>query len=353
MNRLIRILVALCCLISSGLAVMSCNKQKKYKWVASVTSPNMYPIMVDKSILIYENGYTYLESGDYLAGHWGRSGSKNYTDTGKKPIPYRLVLCWLSWAESKFYKGVFDLPTEKMEDYFKEGYINNEGKWETYHIILVGMAPEGVVVVWLQGRSACVEIGRFQGYETNEISVQDIAPGANGLWGEYPSIEEYTDIILEPEVKEYISHNGLSNRVWDKYREHFSFKSTIKFNFNNNVVKKMRQEFYNGESKCLTPEEINSPSYSMQARIKRIVFDWLDGERKYKANITFDEKEIFSAYEQIYKNDPTRNGEIVCQVNNSNDSIQVFFRGEDMEDANPGIRLDKSEIAIYKRNKED
>lgn len=340
----ILILLYLCL---SGFAIISCDNMKKYKWVASVTSPNMYPIMVDKSILIYQNGYTYLESGDYLAGQWGRSGSKNYTDTGEKPIPYRLVLCWLSWAESKFYKGVFDLPTEKMEEYFKEGYINDEGKWETYHIIVVGMAPEGMVVVWLQGRNACVEIGRFQGYETNEISVQDIAPGANGLWGEYPSIEEYSDLILEPEVKEYIIHNGLSNHIWDKYRERFSFKSTIESDSNNIVVKKIHQQFYNGESKLLTPEEINTPSYSMQARIKRIVFDWFDGEENYKANITFNEKEIFNAYDEIYKNDTTNNGELVIKLNSPED-IHITFKNKDDFDFNE-IMLHNSEILIYRR----
>lgn len=88
----------------------------------------------------------------------------------------------------------------------------------------------------------------------------------------------------------------------------------------------------------------------MQARIKQIVFDWIDGEQIFRSNITFDEKEIFSAYEQIYKGDPARKGEIVCRVNRSNDSIQVFFRGENRGDTDSEIRLDKCTIAIYNCN---
>lgn len=351
MNRLIRILVSLCCLISSGLAVVSCNKQKKFEWLASVTSPEMYPIMVHQSVLIYKDGYTYLDSGDYLAGRWGGSGSKNYTDTSAKPVPYRLVITWLSWAESKFYKGVFDLPTEKIEDYFKKGYINYEGQWETYSIILVGMAPEGVVVVWLLGNSACVEIDRFQAETTEEYSVRDIAPGANGLWGEYPSIEQFAKEMLEPEVKEYVKQNGLGEHLWDKYRERFSFRVKWEYESDKGKTNKVCHDFYNGESGWLLDSaEINNPTYAMQARIKQIVFDWIDGEQIFRSNITFDEKEIFSAYEQIYKGDPARKGGIVCRVNRSNDSIQVFFRGENRGDTDSEIRLDKCTIAIYNCN---
>ena len=347
-------MVSLCCLISSGLAVVSCNKQKKYEWTASVTSPEMYPIMVHQSALIYKDGYTYLDSGDYLAGGWGNSGSKNHTDTGAKPAPYRLVITWLSWAESKFYKGVFDLPTEKIENYFKEGYINYKGEWETYNIVLVGMAPEGVVVVWLFGSSACVEIERFQAETTNEYSVRDIAPGANGLWGEYPSMEQFAGEMLEPEVKEYVKQNGLGDHLWDRYRERFLFRVKLEYESDKGKTNKVCHEFYNGESGWLLDStEINNPTYSMQARAKRIVFDWIDGKQIFRSNITFDEKEIFSAYEQIYKGDPTRKGEIVCRVNSSNDSIQVFLRGENINDTDSEIRLDKSEIAIYEIDKED
>ena len=346
----------MCCLISSGVAVVSCSNKKKYEWKAAVTSPAMYPIRIYNSILIHKKGYTYLDSGSFTTDEWGVTGRMNDTDGGAKPAPYHLVVIWLSWTESKFYKGSFDLPKEKIEQYFKEGYLNYWGKWETYNTILVGMAPEGVVVVWLVGGGAQVEIARFQAEETNEVSVKDIAPGANGIIGEYPSLKEYTEkrLASKTEIREYINQHGLSNHVWDKYRELYSYRIAIEYESEKGKTNKLCQRLYNGEFKWFTPAEIATPTYSMQARAKEIAFDWFDGKQIYRAYIAFDEKEIFSVYEQMYPNSPEEKGEIVIKINSTNDGIRLFFRGSNVNgtDFNE-IMLYNTDVEIEKIDKED
>lgn len=352
MSRFIKILVSMCCLISSGVAVVLCSNKKKYEWTASVTAPDMYPIQVHRSIFIYDDGYTYLDSGDYLKSGWGKSGRKNYTDTKSKPIPYRLVINWLSWNESKFYKGVFELPKEKMERLFQEGYLNRRGERENYDIILVGMAPEGVVVVWLLGNDACIEIERFQAEVTDEFSTRDIAPGSNGLGGEYPSLKQFAEDIMQPEIKEYIENYGLSNHIWDRYRTKFLYRTLVQYESDSGKTNRLRQELYNGERRWLTPAEMDNPSYLLQARAKEIIFDWFDGEDIYRGFVTFDEREIPDIYEQIYKDTPEGKGEIVIKVNRANDDIDVFFRsGKGDGTGFKEIMIHNAKIEIYKQDR--
>ncbi len=47
---------------------------------------------------------------------------------------------------------------------FREGYYNKRKK-ETYDRFVVGMAPGGMVVIWLRGQNQ-VELGRLQARET-------------------------------------------------------------------------------------------------------------------------------------------------------------------------------------------
>ena len=83
-------------------------------------------------------------------------------------IPTGFRITYFSYMENKFYKGDFLLPADKIRSLFKEGMIGYRSKrYSTYDAMIVGMAPGGVLVVWMQGIDKQVEIGRYQAIETD------------------------------------------------------------------------------------------------------------------------------------------------------------------------------------------
>lgn len=74
-------------------------------------------------------------------------------------------------CRKKFWILETELPAEKMLDLFRKGYFYKNLKKggiiepETYDEIVIGVAPGGVVVVWLAGLERR-EIGRYQAKET-------------------------------------------------------------------------------------------------------------------------------------------------------------------------------------------
>ena len=79
---------------------------------------------------------------------------------------------WVSYAEDCMYEIDTEIDYDKMLKLFNEGYYipsmndNPEPRKENYKEIIVGMAPGGVVVIWLQGLRRQIEIGRYQEKKT-------------------------------------------------------------------------------------------------------------------------------------------------------------------------------------------
>ncbi|MCD8177523.1 MAG: hypothetical protein LUE98_08900 [Tannerellaceae bacterium] len=63
------------------------KQQERFEWRAGITCPNLYPIREHASVLIFDDGYTYLESGAFLRSNWKGPGSTNTTDNRDKKHP--------------------------------------------------------------------------------------------------------------------------------------------------------------------------------------------------------------------------------------------------------------------------
>lgn len=115
---------------------------------------------------IYQ-GHLFLEDGNdvYIpcsgVSHtgWGYSGSMHTQGEDLKAVPVKLEVTWASFLENKFYTGSWELPVDKIKNLFKEGTINwRTNEKESYTSVVVGLAPGGVVVVWIYGNDQQVEI---------------------------------------------------------------------------------------------------------------------------------------------------------------------------------------------------
>lgn len=106
---------------------------------------------------------------------------------------------WISYMENQFYMIDTPIDTAKIKEYFSKGYETKvtNGSGETEHLnydeIGVGMAPGGVVVVWIAGVGIQKEIGRYQAKKRTipESEIAQLDSHQNRFWR-----KDYLDDVL-------------------------------------------------------------------------------------------------------------------------------------------------------------
>ena len=134
--------------------------------------------------------------------HNGTGASKRITDIG---FPAKIRLRWQSLVEPKTYQIAVDIPQWVRDEMVsaKQGFCKFSREWrdDYRNYITFGMAPGGIVKVWVGG--ACldsIEVGRYQ------AEVDPRGPYEGRSNGRY--------IKLEPENKDYIEKHGIPYGTW-------------------------------------------------------------------------------------------------------------------------------------------
>ncbi|WP_230037132.1 DUF2931 family protein [Chryseobacterium sp. Bi04] len=282
---------------------------EKYKWLPTESSPLLYPMNIYKGHLFLEDGSSvYIPCSGSSHTGWGYSGSMHTQGSDLKAVPVKLEVTWASFLENKFYTGSWDLPVDKIKELFKEGTVNwRTNEKEGYSSVVVGLAPGGVVVVWMYGNDQQVEIGRYQAKETS-VSMKDYVPGN-------PTItqEEYFDMSKSvPEAYENMKKNGIQFGIWDTYRKKYNWRTSIEIP--NHTFKNVTLEMYNGEEETLFNETIDKNPFKERAvpRLLSYLFEDKNGKQTVFEVRYFDEEEIFSLFKKADENKPI---EIVLRMN--------------------------------------
>jgi hypothetical protein len=319
---------------------MQATKTEKFNWQDGSTCPIGYPIEVYRGGFEAEDGsYVSLQAGtDNGDGGWGDPGTGGMS-SGIKTVPNKLRVQWVAYAENCTYEIDTDIDYDKMVHYFKEGYLdsmvflNKGGKLEkeTYTYIVVGYAPGGAVYVWLAGSGKQVEIGRYQGKKVvipqAEIDKLDGFEKLMHQKGESERIMNNPKIV-PPEVREANKNKPLPIGLWDTYRERFSWRPTFVSNQENWAVFETRLNMFNGEFEEQFDQNLIKNEYTKRAIPKLIHFGWRDKTgQNYSGTFWFDEKEIFDAYHEIFKDKPDGEAEIEIRIGMGNIAIAAFING--------------------------
>ncbi|MCV9930583.1 DUF2931 family protein [Flavobacterium sp. LS1R49] len=204
--------------------ITSCMGKKKFDWKADTSAPMEYPIEVFEGSL---GGYYFSEMGGFSHSGWGSRGGG--MSEVHEEAPEILKMTWLSLAEGKFYTGNWVLPQEKMQQLFEEGFYNGPpDRHSTYTDITIGLAPKGVVVVWMTGVGLQVEIGRYQAHETT-IDPKNVYENAKYMFKEgQTTISLAGSDNMISGLKEKIITNGRPDvTVYDTYREKYLWKPKV------------------------------------------------------------------------------------------------------------------------------
>lgn len=293
---------------------------EKYKWLPTESSPLLYPMNIYKGNLYLEDGSNvYIPCSGISHTGWGYSGSSHTQGEDLKAVPVKLEVTWASFLENKFYTGSWELPVDKIKKLFKEGTVNwRNNEKGTYSSVVVGLAPGGVVVVWMYGNDQQIEIGRYQAKET-QVAMKDYVPGN-------PTIaqKEYFDMSASvPEAYENMMKNGIPFGIWDTYRKKYNWRTSIEIP--NHTLKNVTMEMYNGEMETLFNETITKNPFKERGipRLLSFLFTDKNGKETVFEVRYFDEEEIFSLFKKVDAHQPI---EIVLQMNEDLSNKKLFLK---------------------------
>ena len=360
-------LIALLQLLSVVVSCQDKNKKtmkEEFDWKESVSCPLGYPVDVFMGGLeLTDGGYASLFSGLHTGlGGWGSEGRS--MSSGVKPLPKRLNVIWISFAEKTFYHVDAELDYEKIAGLFRKGYLTPSYNKEhpqpykrTYETINVGFAPGGVAVVWIAGIVRQIEIGRYQGVKT-EIPKEQVEklkdePVYSMLRPEYQESVIKNPGIIPQEVQDANIGKLIPFGLWDTYRKKYNWKFKFDFPNSNEITNRVTCFYFNGEKEILfgdkpiqlyqIPEELRWNKSEKKAIPRKISFSWIEKEDKLRSGaITFNEAQIFKAFEELTQGNTEESIQLTVRIIHTGDDASVWLEGN-----GKSIGLYKSEVKIF------
>ena len=299
-----------------------------FEWFAVATAPRDYPMEVISGTFYYK-GESYglaIPSGGTLNVGWGISASSYLVGPKFKPLPDRLDVTFYSYPEKQVYRGSFELPYEKILALFKQRSKNFPD--EPYSKILLGVAPGGVVSVWLSG------VVRTEVFYSHAEKV-DLPP--NAAFGLPFQSKEQADHYIEsalaesvaPEQLAYIKRYGAPFGVWDKFRKLYKWTPVYKDGKTPHRAV-MPGTFINGEFYQIPTQFTDEYANTLKPLLKRTNFR-VGGAQGPIYEMDFDEVELVEIFEKLGSNGELVHLEFDPQLPDLKMKIRAYNENESIE----------------------
>ena len=290
------------------------NAQPEYKWGVAVNTPIGYPIRFYAGrvggMSIIGELYSKTREPD-----WGNA--MGYESRSMEELPQNVDMVWLSYKEDCFYRLKTAIDYEKIAKLFREGFDervpNGEVRHKTYDTIVVGIAPGGVVVLWVgYGYFPLTEIGRYQ---AEKIDLKE-PPGLDSherLIFSKEDREEVlnSDLTIPKAVREANKNKPIPFGLWDSYRYH-QYQWVPVYEIPNGKIGDVNYRYWNGEAGATLYTDFASYMgkedffYLEEPIQKRPLFKelviWYKAENgeKYLAEVSFDWEAVVAAYQKVF-----------------------------------------------------
>jgi hypothetical protein len=346
---------------------ISCQEKKehqktktmtKYEWTEGTSAPLGYPMEVYKGGIECEGGEWVGLSFGIVPGNHSWGSINNGMSNGFKSLPRRLDFIWMSYMENQFYQIDTDIDTEMIRKYFSKGFeikgASGKGQHLNYDVISVGMAPGGVVVVWVAGIGWQKEIGRYQGKKVTipESEIAKLDSHENRFWRkDYLEMVHTREQIIPKKIQEENKGKPIPLGLWDVYRTRFSWKAVFELpeNAKLNPLRDVGITMINGEKEQFDAAKNPLSDYDFRTIPSSISMSVLDKDNnRYGAACNLDEKSSFDAFNSVFGDDPkSTKAELVIKVNEAFSFFTVKLKGENGKEA--FIKTDKLEIFKSKK----
>lgn len=327
--------------------IQACNKQNKmekqkqteYSYNVTVTAPKEYPVDVHEGWLL-DNKKEFIcamPRAGIANTRWIYDGKK--AGQGGSVIPHHLNLTYVAYAEKKFYTVDADLPADKILEAFKEGFLiqGNDKKIidgqeiynlvpDTYNILTIGVAPGGVIVVWLSGNHNRVEICRLQAKEVF-VDKNDFIPNPDPTESQQQFFDIGFKYAVPDSIQTIIKEKGIPYGLWDKYREKFKYRFVLKPYDDKDIITGFYLINYNGESRFVPHDSVAAAQYEVSA----IPYDSRIYFKLYNTEIIFDDEEMLKVFGNFKKSDPDKPLDIIIKPTFEYNDMKVFVKCGDKE----------------------
>ncbi len=269
----------------------------KFDWLATESAPKNYPMKIVQGTLFYPGGGSlYVPDRKKIHHGWGTSISTHVVGPDLKPLPERLEITFFSYTENQFYHGQFDLPYDRILSLFQKGFYSpNEEEQITYHKIMVGVAPGGTVSVWLLSTDGAIEVFSGQA-EKADIDWSRINNNPKITREKY--VGSGLENTLSPEALQALKQNGVPLGLWQTYRKRYDWQPEFTGLEPPKLIKRIR--YVNGENEFLYYPLDDAHATALRAIPTEMIFNWeWPKGRKLMFELTFNEKEIFAAFNKL------------------------------------------------------
>ncbi len=271
----------------------------RHEWLPTECAPRRYPVEIVRGDLIFRDGSSvYIPDGRLVTNGWGEIGSTHIVGEDVKPLPTTLVLTWLSYAEDLFYSGEFTLDHDRLADMFNRGFqAPTRDERATYGRLIVGMAPGGLISVWLAGAGIVHEVEAFTA-QPCDVPWQEFA-------GEGVDRDEFIRAgllrVMSQAELDHRTEHGIPSGLFARYRKQYVWRVEW---VGRGVPQQAWVRAQNGERDLV---RFDRPAARPTMAVPRqIDLEWTEDDRHYCASIPFDDIEVMTAFEDLTKMDVQR-----------------------------------------------
>ena len=195
---------------ASGLGPTPRPKLPYNSWYVGLAAPRHMEVWVESVDVLDQRGLAFFHVFGGVASYTGKTEGWHKGAGATKPVnnvdlPERIFLRWQSLAEPQTYKIGIKIPQWVRDEMVRPERVFCQGskKWKDDYrdLITLGMAPGGIVKVWVGG--SCLgftEVGRFQA----EIDPLGPYQTSKGIYYRAPN----------PEAQAYIDQHGIPYGSW-------------------------------------------------------------------------------------------------------------------------------------------
>jgi len=332
------LLLGVAALAALPLLAQKGNAMATYEWLPTETAPKAYPIEILAGDMIFaEADPLYIPDGRTVNNGWGNFGSTHIVGDPLKPLPTELALTWYSFVEDKFWGGTFDFPGDRLAAMFEEGVISRHtGERVTYEDIIVGMAPEGHISVWVGAEDFVHEVTTF------------VAEPLDKTWESYQG-----DSTLDKQqfrvamMTEALGGDDAAMRLEDGIRkgQYALYKTQMPWRIDvggMGTPAALWLRTFNGERDYFDLTK-PMPDRTDRAAPRSATLEWADGDTRYSARIAFDENEIYAALRKVI--DSTKGDtRLSLEIADTNRSVALSIINDAFV-----LPLEKAEVKVYKK----
>jgi hypothetical protein len=179
-------------------------------WYVGLAAPRYMEVWVESVDVLDQRGRGFFHVFGGVASYTGKAEGWHKGGGKTKPVnnvdlPERIFLRWQSLVEPQTYKTGIKIPQWIRDEMVRPERVFCQGskEWRVDYrnMITLGMAPGGIVKVWVGG--ACLgftEVGRFQ------AEIDPLGPYKGKSAGQY--------VPIEPENKAYVDQHGIPYGTW-------------------------------------------------------------------------------------------------------------------------------------------